>query len=88
MNHDTTYLDGIPRSWAEVFTNLWRQYRGASMPVSISVTERMEMLQNSIRVCMRVEFESYLAGRTTAERVTETRADAILLGKVRRILEN
>jgi hypothetical protein len=88
MNIDTLYLDGAPRSWPEAFADLWAQYRGAAMPASIPLAERMDMLQNSLRCCLRMEFESYLAGRATAALVTETSADAILPGKIRRGLEN
>lgn len=88
MNSGTYYRDGVERDWSTVFADLWAQYIGASMPVAVPLAERMERLQESIRQCLRMETESFLDGRATAGRVAETKGHAVLLGKIRRTLEN
>ena len=88
MSTGAYYCNGVELDWSAVFAELWAEYIGAQMPAAVSFTERMERLQNAIRDTLRMETTSYHEGRATAGRVTETKGHAILLGKVRRALEN
>jgi len=86
---DTISFEGQEQSVSQVAWKLWEQYIGACnsylMPHGEergNYLQRLHMLQESIRRCMRAEHESYLVGKATAGRVAETKGHAVLLGKI------
>jgi hypothetical protein len=79
---ETYAWKGSQQSYTVVVNDMWHEYRSATVPQEIDYMQRLDMLQESIRRCMRAEYESYLNGRATAARVAETRGHAVLLGKI------
>ncbi len=86
---ETISFEGQEQSTHTVAHKLWEQYIGECnsylMPHGEEAgdyLQRLHMLQESIRRCMRAEHESYLRGKATAGRVAETKGHAVLLGKI------
>jgi hypothetical protein len=73
---------GTQESQFTVVADLWQEYIGERDSQPSDYLQRMHMLQEYIRKCMRHEHASYLAGGATAGRVSETKGHAILLGKI------
>lgn len=78
-------FDGKDQSEFDVIAQLWEEYIGPreiSWSSNKPYMQRMLMLQDSIRRCMRAEYESYLNGKATEGRVAQTKGHAVLLGKI------
>jgi hypothetical protein len=79
---ETVSWKGRQESQFVVVGQLWEEYIGSRDSQPDDYLQRMHMLQESIRRTMRAEHESYLHGKATASRVSETKGHAILLGKI------
>lgn len=82
------YFEGRSQSIFTVVGSLWGQYIGEKTGKPEHFLQQLHMLQESIRRCMRSEHDSYLNGRCTAGRVSETKGHASLLGKIIKQIEN
>ncbi len=81
-NMKTISWQGKQESQFTVVADLWQFYIGSQDSQPENYLQRLHMLQESIRRCMRAEHESYLRGKATAGRVAETKGHAVLLGKI------
>lgn len=79
---DTWMFRGSEQTGASIIGQLWSEYIGARRP-GMKFSQQIDVLQESVRKCMRDEQDSYLRGAATAERVKETQGHAVLIGKIK-----
>ena len=74
--------NGTDQSEFCIVIDLWKRYIGTP-DSSIPYTQKLDMLQESIRRCMRSEYELYLIGKVSAGLVSETKGHAVLICKIK-----